>query len=70
VTIGPELIQDMEEWVIQIRKRLKEVEDRQKSYADAHRTDGSYKVGDQVFLSGLIILPISSRRGQSCHLDL
>ena len=48
VTFGPELIQEMEEQVIQIRQRLKEAQDRQKSYADAHRTDRSYKVGDQV----------------------
>jgi hypothetical protein len=39
VTVGPELIQEMEEQVIQIRQRLKEAQDRQKSYADAHRTD-------------------------------
>jgi hypothetical protein len=49
VTVGPELIQDMEEQVIQIRQRLKEEQDRQKSYANAHTTDSSYKVGDQVF---------------------
>jgi hypothetical protein len=36
--------------VIQIRKRLKEAHDRQKSYVDAYRTDRSYKVGDQVFI--------------------
>jgi hypothetical protein len=36
--------------VIQIRQRLKEAQDRQKSYADAHETDRSYKVGDQVFI--------------------
>jgi hypothetical protein len=57
--------------VIQIRQRLKEAQDRQKSYADAHRTDRSYKVGDQVFIvSGLIRVPYGSGRGQSCHLDL
>jgi hypothetical protein len=50
VTVGPELIQDMEEQVIQIRKRLKEAHDTQKSYVDAHRIDRSYKVGDQVFI--------------------
>jgi hypothetical protein len=36
--------------VIHIRQRLKEAQDRQKSYADAHRTDRSYEVGDQVFI--------------------
>jgi hypothetical protein len=40
----------MEEQVIQIRQRLKEAQDKQKSYADAHRTDRSYKVGDQIFI--------------------
>ena len=50
VTVGPELIQEMEEQVIQIRQRLKEAQDRQKSYVDAHRTDRSYEVGDQVFI--------------------
>jgi hypothetical protein len=33
-----------------IRQRIKEAQDRQKSYADAHRVDRSYEVGDQVFL--------------------
>jgi hypothetical protein len=37
VTVGPELIQEMEEQVIQIRQRLKEAHDRQKSYVDAHK---------------------------------
>jgi hypothetical protein len=34
--------------VIKIRRRLKEAHDRQKSYVDAHRTNRSCKVGDQV----------------------
>jgi hypothetical protein len=36
--------------VIHIRKRLKEAQDRKKSYADTHKTDRSYEVGDQVFI--------------------
>jgi hypothetical protein len=36
--------------VIQISQRLKEAQDRQKIYVDAHRTNRSYKVGDQVFI--------------------
>jgi hypothetical protein len=36
--------------VIQIRQRLKEAHDRQKIYADAHRTNRSNEVGDQVFI--------------------
>ena len=50
VIIGPELIHEMEAQVRQIRQRLKEAQDRQKSYADAHRTDRRYEVGDQVFI--------------------
>jgi hypothetical protein len=33
-----------------IRQRIKEAQDRQKSYADAHQVDRSYEVGDRVFL--------------------
>jgi hypothetical protein len=33
-----------------IRQRIKEAQDRQKSYADVHRVDHSYEVDDQVFL--------------------
>jgi ribosomal protein L21E len=36
--------------VIQIRQRLKEAQDRQKSYVDANRTGRSYEVGDHVFI--------------------
>jgi hypothetical protein len=50
VIVGPEIIQEMEERVIQIRQTLKEAHDRQKSYADAHKTDRSYEVGDKVFI--------------------
>eukprot|EP00253_Pinus_taeda_P029424 PITA_29424 len=50
VIIGPKLIHEMEVQVSQIRQRLKEAQDRQKSYADAHRTDRRYEVGDQVFV--------------------
>ena len=50
VIIGPELIQEMEEQFVQIRQRLKEAQDRKKSYANAHRVDRSYKVGDAVFV--------------------
>lgn len=50
VIVGPKLIQEMEEQVKQIKQRLKEAQDRQKSYVDAHRTDRKYEVGDQVFI--------------------
>jgi hypothetical protein len=33
-----------------IRKRIKEAQDRHKSYANVHHVDRNYEVGDQVFL--------------------
>ena len=39
VLIGPEVVQEMEEQMTMIRRRLKEAQDRQKSYADAHQVD-------------------------------
>eukprot|EP00253_Pinus_taeda_P032837 PITA_32837 len=54
VIIVPELIHEMEAQVRQIRQRLKEAQDRQKSYSDAHRTDRRYEVGDQVSDEGVI----------------
>ena len=50
VLVGPEAIQEMEEQMQSIRQRIKEAQDRQKSYADAHRVDHSYEVDDRVFL--------------------
>ena len=50
VLVGPEAIQEMDEQMQSIRQRIKEAQDRQKSYADAHRVDRSYEVGDRVFL--------------------
>jgi hypothetical protein len=40
------VIQEMEEKMQTIRQRIKEEQDRQKSYADAHRVDCSYEVDD------------------------
>ena len=40
----------MEEQMTMIRGRLKEEQDQQKSYANAHQVDRSYEVGDRVFL--------------------
>ena len=40
----------MEEQVKQINQRLKETQDRQKHYVDAHRINRNYEVGDQVFI--------------------
>jgi hypothetical protein len=48
--VGLESIQEMEEKIKTIRKRIKEARDRQKSYVKAHHVNRSYEVGDQVFL--------------------
>ncbi|KAH9288362.1 hypothetical protein KI387_032479, partial [Taxus chinensis] len=40
----------MEQQVTLIRQRLQEAQDRQKKYADQHRTDRSFEVGTKVFL--------------------
>lgn len=50
IIVGPKLIQEMEEQVKQIRQRLKEAQDRQKIYPNAHRTNRNYEVGDQVLI--------------------
>ena len=50
VLLGPEAIQEMEEQMQTIRQRIKEAQDRQKSYADAHQVDCSYEVNDRALL--------------------
>ena len=48
--IGPDLIQETEEKVKMIRKRLKVATDRRKSYADMKRKDIRYEIDEKVFL--------------------
>ncbi|XP_042009159.1 uncharacterized protein LOC121757726 [Salvia splendens] len=48
--LGPDPVEEMIEIVRQIRERIKEAQDRQKSCADAHRTDLQFEAGDKVFL--------------------
>ena len=47
---GPTIIQEAQEQVDAIRKRLKEAQSRQKSYADRRRRELSFNVGDFVYL--------------------
>ena len=47
---GPELIEITNEKVTVAREKLKEARSRQKSYADKHRRDLEFNVGDRVFL--------------------
>ena len=50
IVLGLELIKEMEEEVANIRKNLKESQDRQKSYADKNRVCREFSVGDHVYL--------------------
>ena len=40
----------MEQEVVKIRKNMKAAQDRQKSYADTHRVNIYFSVGDHVYL--------------------
>jgi Tfp pilus assembly protein PilZ len=47
---GIELLKDMQGQMVRIKHNLKEVEDRQKMYADKNITTRQFKVGEHVFL--------------------
>ncbi|CAL1388171.1 unnamed protein product [Linum trigynum] len=47
---GPEIVQATVDKIKVIRNRLKATQDRHKSYADAHRREMEFNVGDKVFL--------------------
>nr|GEY03967.1 putative reverse transcriptase domain-containing protein [Tanacetum cinerariifolium] len=51
--LGPELIQETTEKVIQIKQRIQAAHDRQKSYADLKRKPMEFQVGDRVMLKVL-----------------
>eukprot|EP00253_Pinus_taeda_P007570 PITA_07570 len=50
ISVGLEILQEIEEQVCRIRKILKQAQDRQKSYADMNSVDCSFKEGEFVFL--------------------
>ena len=50
VSVGPEMTQRMIEQVKIIRQRMRQAQDRQKSYADLRRREIEFSVGDKVFL--------------------
>ena len=50
VVLGPELLKEVEQEVVKIRKNLKAAQDRQKSYPDKHRVNREFSVGDHVYL--------------------
>ncbi|KZV49201.1 hypothetical protein F511_41935, partial [Dorcoceras hygrometricum] len=49
--IGPDVIEQTAEAIKIIRDRMKTAQSRQKSYADSHRRDLNFEVGDHVFLN-------------------
>nr|GEZ93143.1 putative reverse transcriptase domain-containing protein [Tanacetum cinerariifolium] len=48
--LGPELIQETTEKIVQIKQRMQVAHDRQKSYADLKRKLMEFQVGDKVML--------------------
>nr|GFB91962.1 putative reverse transcriptase domain-containing protein [Tanacetum cinerariifolium] len=48
--LGPELIQETTEKIVQIKQRIQDARDRQKSYADLKRKLMEFQVGDKVML--------------------
>ncbi|GKF38808.1 putative reverse transcriptase domain-containing protein [Tanacetum coccineum] len=48
--IGPELVQETTEKIIQIKQRMQVARDRKKSYADLNRKPVEFQVGDKVML--------------------
>jgi hypothetical protein len=49
--VGPELLKEMEDQMVKIKKNLKAAQDRQKWYADKNRFQREFKVSDHVFLN-------------------
>ncbi|XP_074277146.1 uncharacterized protein LOC141600796 [Silene latifolia] len=50
MVLEPRIVQDMVEQVKLIRQKMKAAQDRQMSYADLHRRDMEFEVGDKVLL--------------------
>jgi hypothetical protein len=50
VTIGPDMLKEMEQQVTHIKQNLKVAQNRQKSYTDRKRTLREFKMGDHVYL--------------------
>jgi hypothetical protein len=50
VVLGPELLKDMEDQMVRIKKNLKAAQDRQQIYADKNMTSREFKVGEHVIL--------------------
>nr|GEZ22368.1 putative reverse transcriptase domain-containing protein [Tanacetum cinerariifolium] len=55
--LGPEIVQETTDKIVQIKERLKVARDRQKSYADKRQKPSEFSVGDKV------LLKVSPRKG-------
>nr|GEZ42339.1 hypothetical protein [Tanacetum cinerariifolium] len=55
--LGPEIVQETTDKIVQIKERLKVTRDRQKSYADKRRKQLEFSVG------GKVLLKVSPRKG-------
>jgi hypothetical protein len=52
---GPDIIEDAEQLVQQVRENLRVAQTRQKSYADVRRQDLTFAVDDHVYLKVLLM---------------
>jgi hypothetical protein len=50
ITLGPELLKEMEEAIVKIKQNFKIAQDRHKSYVNSKRTPREFKVGDHLYL--------------------
>jgi hypothetical protein len=50
ISLGPNIMREMEQQVTQIKQNLKVAQNRQKSYVDQKRTPREFKTGDHVYL--------------------
>ena len=50
IVLGPELLKEMEQEVVNIRKNLKASLDRHKIHANKHRVNREFNVGDHLYL--------------------
>jgi hypothetical protein len=62
--VGPALIKEAEERVVEIREKLKAAQSRQKSYSDKKRQEVSFNLGDFIYLK---ISPIRGTRRFLVH---
>ncbi|GJR11835.1 putative reverse transcriptase domain-containing protein [Tanacetum coccineum] len=71
--LGPELIQETTEKIVQIKQRMQAARDRQKSYADLKRKPMEFQVGDKVMLKVLpwkgVVPQTGEVKPQKCHAD-